>query len=116
LQEVHPAAYIAALAAEAAGQQGKFWLMHDIIFEHQDNLNANSLLSFAEALDLDMHQFAQDWKSETLQQKVEADFESGIRSGVNGTPTFFLNVEKVAYDETYESLLHAVEMIGHEHR
>lgn len=116
LQEVHPAAYMAALAAEAAGQQGKFWLMHDIIFEHQDNLQANSFLAFAEALDLNMHQFAQDWQSEALQQKVEADFESGIRSGVSGTPTFFLNGEKVAYDETYESLLHAVEAVTQELR
>lgn len=116
LQEAHPAAYIAALAAEAAGQQGKFWLMHDLIFEHQDHLDGNSLLSFAEALDLDLQQFAQDWKSEALQQKVEADFESGIRSGVNGTPTFFVNGEKIDYDETYESLLHAVERVAQAHR
>jgi protein-disulfide isomerase len=111
LQEAHPAAYMAALAAEAAGSQGKFWLMHDMIFEHQDNLHGNSFIDFAAALDLDMQQFAQDWRSEAVKQKVEADFESGIRSGVNGTPTFFLNGEKVAYDETYESLLQAVEAV-----
>jgi len=116
LQEAHPAAYMAALAAEAAGRQGKFWLMHDMIFEHQDNLHGNSLVDFAAALDLDMQQFAQDWKSNAVQQKVESDFESGIRSGVNGTPTFFLNGEIMAYDETYESLLNAVAAAAPQHR
>ena len=108
LQETHPAAFMAALAAEAAGKQGKFWPMHDLIFENQANLNAHLFLDLAEKLELDLRQFGTDWKSPETVKKVEADFESGIRSGVNGTPTFFLNGERLVYDETYESLLYAV--------
>jgi protein-disulfide isomerase len=112
LQEAHPAAFMAALAAEAAGRQEKFWPMHDIIFEHQDNLHGNSFVDFAQSLRLDLHQFAADWKDAGIVQKVEADFESGIRSGVNGTPTFYINGELLPYDGTYESLLDAVEMVS----
>jgi protein-disulfide isomerase len=109
LSEVHPQAYTAAVTAETAGKQDKFWEMHDLIFENQDKLNTKFLLSLAENIGLDMRQFAKDFKSEELQSKIETDFESGIRSGVNGTPTFFLNASKLlTYDETYESLLDAV--------
>ena len=109
LQEIHPAAHISALAAEAAGRQGKFWEMHDMIFEHQQNLNGHALLDFAERLSLDIQQFSSDWKNETIVEKVEKDFESGIRSGVNGTPSFFINGEKLmSYDGSYESLVEAV--------
>jgi protein-disulfide isomerase len=110
LQEAHPAAFMAALAAEAAGQQDKFWPMHDIIFENQQILGGHSFVDFATTLKLDLHRFAADWKSDAMVKKVEGDFESGIRSGVNGTPTFYLNGEMVAYDATYGSLLNAVEM------
>lgn len=105
LAEIHPAAMMAAQAAEAAGKQGKFWEMHDAIFEHQDNLHGNVFLDFAKDLNLDLQTFAQDWKSEAVLAKVTQDFESGMRSGVNGTPTFFINGIKFdAYDGTYESL------------
>src|SRR5258705_3367623 len=109
LQEIHPHAYTAAITAEAAGKQDKFWEMHDLIFENQDKLNTKFLLSLGEDIDLDMKQFAKDSKSNSLQNKIETDFESGIRSGVNGTPTFFINgIKLLTYDETYESLLDAV--------
>ena len=109
LNEVHPQAYTAAITAEAAGRQDKFWEMHDLIFENQDKLNTKFLMSLAENMGLDMKQFAKDFKSEELQSKIETDFESGIRSGVNGTPTFFINgIKLLTYDETYESLLDAV--------
>jgi protein-disulfide isomerase len=109
LQEIHPHAYVAAIMAEAAGKQGKFWEMHDLIFENQDRLNTNFLLSLAQDIGLDMAQFARDSKSDEVQNKIETDFESGVRSGVNGTPTFFINGSKLlTYDETYESLLDAV--------
>ena len=111
LQESHPHAYISALAAEAAGKQGKFWEMHDLIFENQQNLNAGFLLRLAEELKLNMDQFAKDWKGKEAEVKVETDFESGVRSGVNGTPGFFLNGNPVfTYDETYESLFDAVQL------
>jgi protein-disulfide isomerase len=94
LAEIHPDAVNAALASEAAGLQTKFWEMHDHLFEHQNRLNDLSLIKYAEQLDLDIEQFNIDRKSEALIQKVEADFESGVRSGVNGTPSFFINGEK----------------------
>ena len=111
LRSIHPHAYISATSAEAAGKQGKFWEMHDLIFENQDKLNTNYLLSLAEDIGLDLVQFAQDLKSKKILDKTEKDFESGIRSGVNGTPTFFLNgYPLLTYDGTYESLLDAVQL------
>jgi protein-disulfide isomerase len=111
LREIHPHAYMSATAAEAAGKQGKFWEMHDLIFENQDKLNENYLLSLAEGLSLNLEQFAKDSKSKEVQNKIEMDFESGIRSGVNGTPTFYINGHwLLTYDETYESLLDAIQL------
>ena len=111
LRKIHPHAYISAIAAEAAGKQDKFWEMHDLIFENQDKLNTNYLLSLAQDIGLDPVQFAEDSKSEELLNKIETDFESGIRSGVNGTPTFFLNGHLLlTYDETYESLSDAIQL------
>jgi protein-disulfide isomerase len=110
LQEIHPMALSAALAAEAAGVQGKFWEMHDLIFEHQNELTLPRLLDLARTLRLAENRFVRDLESEALLTRVEADFESGIRSGVNGTPTFFVGGEKLnTYNETYESLLQAIE-------
>ena len=109
LSEVHPAAMMAALAAEAAGKQNRFWDMHDMIFENQENLQGDIIVDFAENLGLNLQQFAADWKSHAIIEKVEADFESGIRSGVNGTPSFFVNGSKLeTYDGSYESLVEAV--------
>jgi protein-disulfide isomerase len=109
LRKIHPHAYMSAIAAEAAGKQGKFWEMHDLIFENQNKLSKDYLLSLADDMDLDLAQFAIDSKSEEILSKIERDFDSGIRSGVNGTPTFFLNGSPVlTYDETYESLLDAI--------
>ena len=111
LREIHPYANAAALAAEAAGRQEKYWEMHDLIFEHQEQLDPDFLLQLARLIKLDMPQFVRDSKSETLQNKIEADFDSGIRSGVNGTPTFYLNGFKLlTYDETYESLSEAIQL------
>lgn len=113
LQESHPHAFAAALASEAAARQGKFWQMHDLIFEHQNNLGTALFLQLARRLNLDEHQFQNDLQNEALFSKVEMDFESGVRSGVNGTPSFFLNNHKLStYDGTYESLLRAVELRG----
>jgi len=94
LTEVHPHAQQAALAAEAAASQHKFWEMHDALYEHQDQLDAQHLVGFARQLGLDIEQFTQDMQSSATAGKVESDFESGIRSGVNGTPSFFLNGQK----------------------
>lgn len=91
LQDVHEFAFGAAMAAEAAGQQGKYWEMHDLIFAHQADLDRNALMVIAMGLGLDLKAFETDLESAELKQKVEADFESGARSGVNGTPSFFVN-------------------------
>ena len=108
LTKIHPLAFPAAAAAEAAGKQNKFWEMHDMIFVNQNKLTNRFLLSSAETLGLEPVQFARDLTSKEIKNKIEMDFESGIRSGVNGTPTFFLNGSPVVqYDETYESLLDA---------
>lgn len=114
LKEIHALAKTAALSAEAAGQQGKFWQMHDLLFENQDRFNKKSIfLDLAEELGLNLGIFIIDRRDEEIVNKVEKDFHSGIYSGVNRTPTFFLNESKVyTYDGTYESLAASVEMFA----
>lgn len=105
----HPAAMIAARAAEAAGFQYQFWEMHDLIYEHQEDLDEKSLFNFARELDLDIDRFLRDSNSDDVKSKIEIDVESGIRSGVSHTPTFFINDQRLdTYDQTYESLAEAV--------
>src|SRR2546428_5301151 len=87
LRESHPHAERAAEAAEAAGAQGKFWQMHDLLFENQDALEDEDLLAYASALGLDLRRFALELENGVHTAKVRADFLSGVRSGVNGTPT-----------------------------
>lgn len=94
LSQIHQHATLAAQAAEAAGDQDRFWEMHQALFEHQDALEQEDLLEYAEALDLDLVRFAQELRSQIHLAKVRVDFLSGVRSGVNGTPTFFLNGER----------------------
>jgi protein-disulfide isomerase len=91
LTQVHPHAEMAALAAEAAGAQGKFWEMHDLLFENQRSLEDEDLLEYAEALDLDMMVFGDAMRTGASLARIREDFMSGVRSGVNGTPTFFIN-------------------------
>ena len=100
IQESHPNAYMAALASEAAAKQDVFWEMHDLMFENQERLSHDDLVSYAGKLNLDLKQFGIAMKNEALKVKVESDFESGIRSGVNGTPTFFINDAR--YDGSWE--------------
>lgn len=102
--KAHPQAKQAAIATEAAAIQGRFWEMHDIIFENQDNLATSSLIQYAKAIRLDIEQFQADLNKEMIITKVEADFESGLRSGVNRTPGFFINQEKYDGDWDEDSL------------
>ena len=113
LKEIHPHAFAAAVSAEAAGKQGKFWNMHSLLFENQDRFRKQTIfLDLAEELGLDINRFIADRKSDELTMKVENDFTSGIYSGVNRTPTFFLNETKInAYDGSYESLLTSIEYV-----
>ncbi|WP_312175415.1 thioredoxin domain-containing protein [Chryseobacterium sp.] len=94
LSEMHPYARPAAIAAEAADLQGKFWEMHDVIYENQQSLNENFLFQLAEKIGLNLSQFKEDIQKTELEKKVDSDFESGIISGVNGTPSFFINGNK----------------------
>ena len=91
LTQLHPHAEHAAEAAEAAGYQGKFWPMHDTLFEHQPALDDQDLISYAARLGIDRRWAAQALIAQTFAPKVRQDFTSGVRSGVNGTPTFFIN-------------------------
>jgi protein-disulfide isomerase len=91
LAQIHPYALKAAEAAEAAGAQGRFWEMHDLLFENQEHLSMPYLLKYAELLGLDLERFAAELREGTHEPRVREDFMSGIRSGVNGTPTFFIN-------------------------
>ena len=107
LSEMHQYARPAALAAEAAALQNKFWEMHDAIYENQRNLNESLLLELAEELTLDVPQFKKDLKSVELADKVDEDFESGIVSGVNGTPSFYVNGKK--FDGGAEDLFQLIQ-------
>jgi protein-disulfide isomerase len=91
LEEVHPHALNAAEAAEAAGAQGKFWPMHDLLFEHQHALKAHHLREYAQRLELDMPRFTAEMKDTVYLQRIREHQQSGVASGVRATPTFFLD-------------------------
>jgi protein-disulfide isomerase len=109
LTRVHPRAQHAAEAAEAAGVQGKFWEMHNALFEHQHALDADDLVQYAAALGLDLYRFSSELAMHSHAARVREDFMGGVRSGVNGTPTFFIN--GVRHDASYDfdTLLNAIE-------
>jgi protein-disulfide isomerase len=109
LATVHPHAELAAEAAEAAGAQRKFWDMHDMLYEHQRALEPQHLLLYAEALGLDLQQFGHDLASHVHAPRVREDFMSGVRSGVNGTPTFFINGVRHDGSWDFETLFMAVQ-------
>ena len=109
ISNVHEYAVPAAIASEAAARQNKFWQMHDIIFDRQSQLSEDALLDFALEIGLDISKFKKDLLDESLAEKVESDFESGMRSGVNGTPSFFINGEKHDGPFDYIFLLSALE-------
>jgi protein-disulfide isomerase len=91
LTEIHEYALIAAMAAEAAGLQGKYWEMNDLLYENQQDLNEDLLYNLADQLGLNAKKFEDDLQSKALQQKINNDISSAEESGVPGTPTFFVN-------------------------
>jgi protein-disulfide isomerase len=105
----HPHAEQAAEAAEAAAGQGRFWQMHDLLFENQRRLRDQDLRAYAEQAGLDVQQFDTELAEHVHAARVREDFMTGVRSGVNGTPTFFIN--GVRHDGSYEveALLAALE-------
>lgn len=94
LQEIHELALPAAVAAEAAGLQGKYWEMHDALFDNQYRLSEDLFDELAETIGLDVEKFRSDSAADTVKEKIDNDFESGVRSGVNGTPSFYVNGTK----------------------
>ena len=109
LRDVHPHAESAAEAAEAAGAQGQFWWMHDILLENQSQLDDLSLMSYAERTRLDVQRFAFELQGGTYSHRVQQDYVSGVHGGVQGTPTFF--IDGIRHDLSFdlETLLLAVE-------
>jgi protein-disulfide isomerase len=91
LTQIHPHAQHAAEMAEAAAEHGKFWEMHDLLFENQDALGDEDLVGYAEQLGIDPRWAASVLAEQTFTERVRATFVGGLRSGVNGTPTFFIN-------------------------
>jgi protein-disulfide isomerase len=105
LAEIHPHAVLAGEAAEAAGAQGKFWKMHDMLFDHQDALDEADLIAYADDIEVDVQRFRRELASGGHARKVTDDFRGGVRSGVNGTPTFFINGERFDGDWAAPSVL-----------
>jgi protein-disulfide isomerase len=114
LTRAHPNATAASRAAEAAGLQDKFWEMHDILFERQTEWSPKpnptaTFAAYAEELGLDSEQFKTDYNKNELEDKIDAHFQSGIASGVNATPTFFLNGEKLESPRSFDEFRHMLE-------
>ncbi len=112
LDDVHPHARVAAEAAVAAGEQGRFWEMHDLLLVHQDALRLQDLTGYAEELGLDVPRFTDEMRRRAHAARVTSDVESADLSGVTGTPTFFVNGRRHhgAYD--LEALSTAVRAAG----
>ena len=109
LAEAHPHAQSAAEASEAAGAQGRFWEMHDILFRNQHALEDDDLLLYAARVGVDAGRVARELAVRTWARKVRDDFRGGVRSGVNGTPTFFIN--GVRYDGNWADATEFVQVL-----
>jgi len=115
LAEAHPHAMQAAEAAESVAAHGgdeAFWAMHDILYENQDALEVDDLLAYAAAAGVDAQAVADDLSTGAMHDRVRQDFRSGTRSGVNGTPTFFIN--GLRYDGSWDadSLIQALQELA----
>jgi protein-disulfide isomerase len=113
LEEIHPNALHAAEAAECAGDQGKFWQMHDLLFEHQLHLKVPQLHGYAETLGLDMARYTAEMDDDVYRQRIREHQRSGRESGVHATPGFFVNgrIQDVSF--SLHSLFDAVEAALH---
>jgi len=113
LKITHPYAKIAAEAAEAAAMQNKFWEMHELLYTKQFSMKPGLFHELAEELNLDLVQFDQDIASPAIAHKIEAEFDAAIRSGVNGTPCFYINEERYDGDPSYANLKLALQKACH---
>jgi len=111
--QAHPYALVAAEAAEAAALQGKFWEMHDLLYERQTHLTPDVIPVWAKKIGLDLNKFGKDIKQGgVVEKRIQEDRQSGIRSGVNGTPTFYINGKRYDGSPDYDSLLAALESLA----
>jgi len=106
---IHPGASAAAAAAEAASLQGRFWEMHDALFRRQHDLADVDLTHLALRISLEVYRFERDLESEANARRVRHDLESGQRSGVKGTPTFFINGKRYRGVVDLPSMVAAIE-------
>jgi protein-disulfide isomerase len=109
LTEIHENAEHAAEAAEAGAMRGKFWEMHDALFENQEALDDASLAEYARDVGLDPEEILEEIESGKHARRIKGDFESGVRNGVNGTPAFFVNGKRYQGEDDLESLTTALE-------
>ena len=109
LSQIHPNAQTAAETAEFAGAHGRFWEMHDLIFENQDRLGQPLLFALTEQLGLDPQDLRDALTAGEFEPRVRRDFLSGVRSGVNGTPTFFVGAQRHDGPWEFEDLVTALE-------
>jgi len=109
LVEAHPHAGISAMTAEFAASQHKFWEMHDILYDNQESLDIPDLLDYAKSLDLSTTDLQTAIENQTFANKIQKDFMSGVRSGVNGTPSFFINGNRHNGSFEYEDLFAALD-------
>lgn len=91
IEEIHPNAFHAAIAAETAALHGKFWEMHDILYENQHRLDDSAIVNYVQKIGLDSKLFEKEFGSHSIIEKIEYDMKTGNQSGVRGTPTFFIN-------------------------
>jgi protein-disulfide isomerase len=108
LTQIHPNALLAAKASEAAGLQGKFWEMHDMIYDRQVDwsgaMNARDIfVIYATNIGLDTKKFGEDLNSKVIEEKIQAEYKEGTRLGVQGTPTFFVNGKKIENPQSIEA-------------
>ncbi|MCJ2142793.1 DsbA family protein [Methylobacterium sp. E-066] len=111
LTEIHPHAEPAAETAEFAGAQGQFWDMHDAIYAHQDQLSLPFLMEAARALGLSARSLEAALVEKIFTPKVAQDFRGGVRSGVNGTPAFFINGHRHDGPFDYQHLADAIQSV-----
>jgi protein-disulfide isomerase len=108
LNQAHQYAEVAAETAEFAAAHGKFWEMHDLLYENQDRLDIDLLAELAEKLQLSVKELQAALQTGANRARVRADFSGGVRSGVNGTPSFFINGQRHDAAPTYEDLVDAI--------
>ncbi len=108
ITSIHPQAFVAAEAAEAAAGQGRFWQMHDKLYENQFDLSAESIIIYAEQVGLDMDRFVKEVNDQTYAKRIKSDFQGGVMSGVNGTPSLFINGERYDGDRDARSIVAAL--------